>query len=261
MSGLDVAQRHAQISEAAMDYLRSPRTAAPAVRVLGPRLGGAAVLVVGGHSLGLGGGREPLQLEVVVQDQDWDSLQVDVRSADLSFRDAHTTPPTDLRVRSQRWLGEQLGHPEGLWLRQRACLAQDPRGEAQQAVDQAWRSFRQGIPALVAETYRSFRQGFEEAPLALEPLGRTVLVARAAHAALSLGLLARGEPFPPARWLCWQVSQVVAEGEQLVVLAGRAAAQGGTDRAAYAQLRRLVDEILDGAGYGERVVRAHAAQA
>jgi hypothetical protein len=134
---------------------------------------------------------------------------------------------------------------------------QDPSDLVGPALRAALAAFRDGCARAVERAYRSFRTGFEEADAAADALGRAVLLGGAVHAALALPVLARGEPYPPPRWLTWYLVQVEPAGEEVVALTARAAAGRTVDASALGRLRRLLEELLERSGYGERLVRGY----
>ena len=246
------------ISALALGYLRERFLGLPAGRRIGPRLGGAVIWVMGARVLGVPG---PLDIELVLGDAEWARVMAGGSAAQLQWRDPEVVPPVRVRVRAAAWLTARLAEPEGLWLHRHGRLAQDPAGAGSAARATADRAFTGDIARHVAREYRMLREGFETADQALEPLGRAVLLGRAVGAALRLPLLARAEPWPPPAWLVWQVARVVPEGEALVRLAAGAAAGLRVDPAAWASLRRLLDDLLDAAGHGETVVRPYGTNA
>jgi hypothetical protein len=227
----------------------------PGARVA-PHLGRAAVVAVGGAALlGPAPGQE-LLLECLLDPAGEEALRPEER-ADLDVRDPGP-PAVTWRVRSGGWLRGRLEDPEALWLHQRAVVVRDPDGAFAAAVREAFVGFRRSLPRLVAERYRWFRTGLEEADRAPDPLGRRILVGRAAEAALELAILARGEPYPPPAWLAGYLERVHPEAEALVAAATRLLTDRVVERDLAARLRRLVDELLEVAGYGEGLVRGYA---
>ncbi len=247
----------AELAALARDYLRDRFLGLPAGRRLGPRLGAAVVWLAGQRVLGLAG---PLDIEIILDEPEWARLAQATSAAQLQLHDPEVIPPVRVRVRAAGWLAARLADPEGLWVHRHALLAQDPGGAGGEARSRAERVFTQDLARHVASQYRTLREGFETADQALEPLGRSILLGQAVGSALRLPLLARGAPWPPPQWLVWHVSQVVPEGETLVRLAASAAGGRRVDQAAWASLRRLLDDILDAAGHGETVVRPHTTQ-
>ncbi len=257
MSGESTASRHEAIAARARAYLDGAFRELPAGRRLGPRLTGAAVLVLGAHPLGLAGGRTPLHVEIVLTPQEWGRLHTEAGASELGFFDPRPPSPALVRLRGSEWLRDRLAHPAELWLRQRAAIVQDPAGLVAAAVPAALAGFRSRLETLVADRYREFRDGFESADAALEGLGRRVLLGGAVEAALALPLLCRAEPYPPPEYLVWHLGRVHAEGERIAGLCARAAAGAAVDRDACATLRRIIEEAMDAAGYGESLVRAY----
>ena len=253
--GLGIEQRQRALAERVRAYLDGPLRDLPTGVRLGPRLGGAAVLAVGAHPLGVAGERSPLQVEVVLAADEWARLCAQARPSDLLLSDPSL--PGVVRVRGVDWLRERLEDPAGLWLRQRGMIVHDPAGRVGDLVRQALADFRGRVDGLVAAAYRHFREGFETADATLDGLGRRLLLARGVEAALVLPLLCRCEPYPPPEWLSWHLSRVCDEGERIAGLCGRAAAGTAVDLQAYAALRRLIDDTLDAAGHGEATVRAY----
>jgi hypothetical protein len=254
---LGVAERHRALRQRAWEYLRGPLAALPPGQRLGPYLDRAAVLVLGAAALGTGA--RPLELEVLLPDGEWGELARQARPSDLSWEDP--AQGVSVRVRSQAWLRLRLAEPPELWLRQRTAVVQDPLDLLAPALRAALEAFRSGLGPEVERLYRALRVGFEQADAAADTLGRTVLLGRAVEAALALPVLARGEPYPPARWLVWYLTQATAEGDEIAALCARAAAGRTVPQDAYASLRRLVDEVLERAGYGDRLVRGYRALA
>jgi hypothetical protein len=238
----------------AMAYLRGRFSALPAGQHLGPRLGGATVLIIGAAPLGL---RGTLCLEVVLAAEEWERHAAAAPPSAFAVRDPEVEPDTRVSLRGEQWLEARLRDPEGLWLRQHAVLAQDPDDRGADALRRGADAFRAGLAAQAEALYRALRQGFEEADRALDPLGRAVLLGRALRAAMALPFVARGEPWPPPAFLGRYLELVVPEGPQIRALAARAAGDRRVDLVAWANLRRLLDEMLDAAGYGETPVRRY----
>lgn len=257
MSGGGTAARHAQIAQAVWSFVQGELSELPAGRLLGPRTGGAAVLVAGAHALGLAGPGSPMQVEILLAEAEWGRAAAGARASDLDFSVPVGGGGLEVRIRGAEWLRQRLADPGGLWLRQRAVLVRDPVELVATAVSTALADFRRVLPSLVAARYRDFREGFAGADAALEGLGRRVLLGRAVEAALALPILCRAEPHPPAQWLAWHLGRVHGEGERIAGLCARAAAGPQVDREALATLRRILDEALDAAGHGETVVRAY----
>lgn len=254
-----MAERHEALRDRVRAYLDGPYRSLPAGRYLGPRLGGATILGVGAHALGAGSSALPTEVEVFLAEEEWVRLRAEARASDLLTLDPETG--YEVRVRDTLWLGRRLEDPEGLWLRQRAAVVQDPTDRLGPAVRGALSAFRSAAGGHALARYRAFREGFETADAALDPSGRSALLGRAVEAALALPILARGEPWPPPRWLGWYLSAVDPEGERMVALCARAAGGPAVEREAYGALRRLIDDTLDRAGYGESLVRAYRALA
>jgi len=257
----EVAARHAALCAAVRAYLGGAFGALPAARGLGPRLGGALVLAVGARALDATGADEPLEVEVILAPAEWERLRAEARPQDLAVLDPTPGAAVHLSIRGEAWLRDRLAECPGLWLRQRAAVVQDPRAALEPLVRQALEGFRLRLAREVESAYRDLREGFDGADLTLDPVGRTALLGRAAAAALALPLLCRGEPYPPPRWLAWYLAQVVPDGELLAGLAARALGGRVVERQAHAALRRLVEEGLDRAGYGESLVRVYSALA
>ncbi len=259
MSGSEVMQRHRALTTRIRSYLDGPYRALPPGTRLGPRLAGATVLAVGAHSLGVEGSSAPVDVEILLAEEEWARVQAEGRASDLWALDPGAG--FEVRIRGARWLARALENPEGLWLRQRAAVVQDPVDRLGPAVRDAHSAFRTGLQARTLQMYRAFREGFETAEVCLEPCGRAIQIGRAVESALALPFLARGEPYPPARWLAWYLARIEPEGEHIATLAARAAGGPTVDREAYASLRRLVDDTLERAGYAESLVRTYRALA
>jgi hypothetical protein len=238
-------------------YLAGPFRATPLGRHLGPRLGGATVLCVGGWALGTAAPAEPVEVEAVLEDEEWGRLAAEARPAELDLLDPARPSAVRVRARGGAWLRARLATTSGLWLRQRASVVQDPGERLRPWIVEAAGLFRGRLPVEIEGAYRALREGLATADTAGDPVGRAVLLGRAAEAALALPLLARGQPYPPPRWLAWQLAAVCPHGEEIAALAARALAGRALDGAVRAGLIRLQDEILDQAGYGESVVRAY----
>ena len=254
-----VAERHQGLARRIREYLDGPGRTLPTGRALGPRLGGATVLAVGAHALGADGPVTPVEVEVILAEEEWARLLTGARPSDLLTLDPGAG--LEVRIRGTQWLTGALESPGGLWLHQRAAIVQDPLDQFAPAVRQALQEFRAGLEARALQMYRAFREGFETADALLEPCGRLVETGRAVEAALALPVLARGEPWPPTRWMAWYLARVDPEGERMAALAIRAAGGPPVDREAYASLRRLVDDTLERAGYAQSLVRAYRALA
>lgn len=243
---------------AALAYLRGRYLDLPAGRLLGPRLGAAIIWAAGPQALGLPG---PLEIDLILSTGEWERVAARGAPAHLDQTDPGAAPPVRVRIRDAKWLRARLDEPEGLWRYGHATLAQDPQGMGALALRSAGDAFATKLAGQVARAYRELREGFEQADRALDPLGRSILIGRAVGAAVRLPLLARGEPWPPPTLGAWHLTQLVPEGETIVALAAQAATGRQVDAAAWARLRRLLDELLDAAGYGESVVRAYRASA
>jgi len=257
VSGDATAARHEALALRVRGFLDGTFRGLPAGRLLGPRVSGAAVLALGAHPLGVAGGRSPLQIEILLVAEEWRRAEAESRPSDLWLTVPGPPAPVSVRVRGADWLRERLAVPGGLWLRQRAAIVQDPAGLVGAAVQAALADFRRRLQDLVAERYRDFRDGFESADAAIEGLGRRALLGRAVEGALALPVLCRAEPCPPPEWLVWYLTRVHAEGERVAGLCARAAAGAAVDQGAYSTLRRMIEEAMDAAGYGESLVRAY----
>jgi hypothetical protein len=258
VAGQGLAERQRAVADEASAYLAGPFRELPAWRALGPRLGGAAVLAVGARAMGAAAA--PLEIEVLLQPQEWERAAAAARPTDLTARHPGAGPggaAVRVRIRDAGWLRARLAEPPGLWLRQRAVAVADPGGLVPGWIAEALQAFRRGLPAEVAARYRDLREGLEGAEEAVDPLGRTLLLARAAGAALALPLLLRGRPYPPPRWLLAEVCAVCPQGEEIAACARGTASGRPAERAAAAGLLRLAEELLDQAGYGETLVRAY----
>ncbi len=257
MSTTDVARRHQDLGARILAYLQGPYAALPAGAATAALLHAATVISAGAHALGAAGRGEPVAVAVILDEAQWTRLRGQTRPSDLLTLDPNAGMA--VRIRDSRWLAARLAQPGGLWLHQRAAIVQDPGDRVPPPVRAALATFRERLDTEVIDRYRAFRDGLETADAALDPLGRSILLGQAVEAALALPVLARGEPCPPARWLAWYLNQVDPEGERIGALCARAAGPRAVDREAYATLRRLLDETLDRAGYGERLVREYRA--
>ena len=254
-----VAAQHMALVQRVQAVFRDRLPSVPGGRDLVALWPRALVAVLGAHALGQAGPRTPLDL-VLIPTGDGAAPPPGAASA-LDGTDPLLEPAVAWRVRSRQWLVHRLGEPEGLWLWQRAAVVADPVGILGEEVPRALSAFRLRLPTLVAERYGWLREGLEQADVAPDVLGRRILVGRAVEAALQLPLLARGEPFPPPPYLPWYLRQVCPQGEEAAELAGRVAVGPAGDRQAGGVLRRLVDELLEVAGYGESLVRQYRRRA
>ena len=252
-----VAERHRQVAAAVAAYLDGPWRALPAAARLGPRLGGALVLALGAWPLGLGGDRAPLQIEIILADPEWARLVAEARPSELGLRDPSPEPAAMVAIRSESWLAERMAEAPGLWLRQRGVPVRDAHGRLPALVGAALAAFRLRLPAEIASFYRRFREGLEGADETLDPVGRAILLGGVAQSALALPLLCRGEPYPPPDWLAWHVGRVCPDGDEILGLLARLLTGPALERDAAARLRRVQDELLENAGYGEALVRVY----
>ena len=257
LDGGVIAQRHERLAAAARAYLEGPGSELPGLRRLGRAWTGAGVVLCGAHTLGRTDRQLPWELELLLTDDDWRRLGA-ARPSELFWRDPRPKPPVQVRVRSAAWLRTRLAEPAMLWLFQRGTIVRDPDGRVAALLQAAVVALRGELSALVAARYRTLRGGLGDAQFAADPLGARLALAAAARAALELAVLARGEPYPPAPWLAGHVTAVVAEGERLVALCARLVGAGAAVPDAVAELRRTLDELLDGAGYGPDLVQAYA---
>jgi hypothetical protein len=246
--------RQAAVTAAAAAFLQGDLVRLPAYRLLQPHLAAAAVWAVGGRTLELEGAAD-LELECILGGEAAAALHPGEGRGDLDAVIPAGARRLRWRVRSAAWLTERLGDPAALWLHQRAVVVQDPAGILPAATAQALAAFRRRLPGLVAERYRWLRTGLEHGDGVPDRLARSILVVRALEAALTLPLLARGEPFPPAPWLPWQLARVCPDGEEIVGLCRRLQTGPTLDHGAAATLRRHLDDLLEVAGYGETLVR------
>lgn len=254
-SGESVAARQAALAARARAYLDGPWRLLPAGRRLGPRLGGAVVLVVGAQALGAAGARTPLEVEILLGGQDWASWRAQARASE--FLVADPVAGASVRIRDEEWLVDRLAAPGGLWLRQRAVVVADPGERFATAVRTALTACRRDQASAVRQAYRALRAGLASADTVPDSLARRVLLGRAVEAALTLPVLCRAEPCPPPEWLGWYLVRISAEGAGIAELCARVAAGTTVDGEAAAQLRRVIDELLDAAGFGEGIVRGY----
>lgn len=259
-SSAAIARHHALLATRARAYLSERLPLLPQHEALGPHLEQAFVAVVGAHALGEGGESVPMEIECVVRAAQaaWRPGQAGGPSDVL---DPGVLPPVQVRVRSADWLDRQVAEPEGVWLHQRVAVVQDPDGMLPDALAAGIATLRRRLGGLVGQRYGWLRTGLDRSGGCADALASRMLVTRALAAALQLPLLARGEPFPPIEWLSWQVGRVCPQGEELVALCGRLAASPRVDRATAATLRRMEDDLLEAAGYGETLVRNYWSRA
>ncbi len=255
--GEAIAQRHQRLAAGVRAYLEGPGGQLPGLVRLGPARAGAAVVLCGAHALGQTDRRLPWDVELVLSDEDWRLLGRTARPSELAWRDPRPSPAVELRVRDAAWLRERLADPAVLWLHQRATLVQDPGGGTTAMLQAAVAALRERLQEVVADRYRALRAGLADAASAADRLGARLAVAAASRAALELAVLARGEPYPPLPWLAGHVARVDPEGEELVALCARLAGTAGAAPDAVAELRRMLDERLDGAGYGPDLIQAY----
>ncbi len=254
-SGESVAARHAALTARARAYLDGPWSLLPAGRRLGPRLGAAVVLVVGAQALGASGARTPLELEIILGEEEWTSWRAQARTSEFLVTDPAAR--ACVRIRDEEWLGDRLATGGGLWLRQRAVVVADTGERFGTAVRAALAACRRDQPRAVRQAYRALRAGLAGADTVPDSLARRVLLGAAIEAALTLPVLCRAEPCPPPEWLAWYLVRVSAEGAGIVELCARGAAGTSVAGEAAAQLRRVLDELLDAAGFGEGIVRCY----
>lgn len=173
----------------------------------------------------------------------------------LWVHDEAHIPLVDVKVHPLTWLRRRLAgdDAESLWIYQHAVVVQDPDALLPALVAQATQRFREYVPQLVAARYRAFRS-LVTVEDSRERLCRQIMLGKAIESALVLPLLARGEPHPYPKWQSWWLLQRHAWGAEIADLCRRLLAERVT-RETFEPLRRIIDDLLIEAGYGESLVR------
>jgi len=253
-AGRGIAAHHALLARWVRSVLPRRWQGLAAAAELEGLVATGTVAVLGAHALQQAGPRTPLDLVLIPPQPAGAEDPLTPSALDGLLTEGEL--PLGWRVRGRIWLRRQLGDPEGLWLWQHAAVIADPAGQLAAEIPVALGGFRSQLPQLIAQRYGWLRTGLEKAGEARDVLGRALLLARAAGAALQLPLLARGEPYPPPQWLSWQLVRVCPQGEEIVQWAHQLTRASGDCEVA-GMLRRTIDELLEVSGYGETLVRQY----
>lgn len=227
----------------------------PAFRYLLAALPGAIILVTGSYSFGQARPGSDIDIEMIVPDEAH-ALMVTQSGGPrgLWVHDGEHDPRVDVKVRPLEWLRRRLNgrDPVALWVYQRAVPVQDPDQRFQSLLQRGATAFAGQLPAIITGHYRDFRSAVT-IEQAREGLCRQVMACKAVESALVLPLLARQDPYPYPKWQSWWLSESHPRGNDIVELCHQMLDRGDTSPA-FRRLRQIIDGLLDGAGFGERLV-------
>lgn len=247
---------HSMVRKLVEDYFRDRLHDQPAFPYLKPNLPSTMILVTGSYSFAMSRSGSDLDVEVIVPDELYPSMVQEAGGPrGLWAHDVAHNPLVDVKIRPIAWLRRRLSgdDPEALWIYQHAVLVQDPDARMPSLMAQAIDGFKGQVAELVVARYREFRSAVT-LEHSREELCRQILLGKAIESALVLPLLARNEPYPYPKWQSWWLAKSHTHGTEIIRLCQQILAKEDIGPE-FKQLRRIMDDLLIEAGYGDSLVR------